>query len=88
MVDWDFRLCYNKSKLGALRQCAVQKGGVNLSSNVEFLIFYVLKFVAMVAVVALAIFIGVSLRKLYDKKKAAKTDESKAIDETDLSEVK
>ena len=43
-----------------------------MNSNVSFLIFYVVKFIGMVGVVALAIFLGVTLRKLYDKKKSAK----------------
>lgn len=40
-----------------------------------------LKFVGMVGVVALAIFIGVTLRKLYDKKKAGKAAESESAGE-------
>ncbi|MGN0379350.1 MAG: hypothetical protein ACI4EU_07160 [Butyrivibrio sp.] len=59
-----------------------------MNPNISFLIFYVVKFVAMVGVVALAIFIGVSLRRLYDKKKASKPQESSAVDENTLSEAK
>lgn len=54
-----------------------------MNPNISFLIFYVVKFVAMAGVVALAVFIGVSLRKLYDRKKAAKTEESKAVENAD-----
>ena len=45
-----------------------------LSESVSFLIFYILKFVAMVLVVLLAVFAGVKLRKFTDARKAKKAE--------------
>lgn len=45
---------------------------LQLSEEVSFLIFYIVRFFVMAGVIALAIFIGAKLRKLYDTKKAKK----------------
>ena len=45
-----------------------------LSESVSYLIFYVLKFLVMVLVTALAVFIGVKLRKFTDAKKSKQED--------------
>lgn len=59
-----------------------------MNSNVSFLIFYVVKFIGMVGVVALAIFLGVTLRKLYDKKKSAKKASTEVTEDAALPEGK
>ena len=46
-----------------------------LSESVSFLIFYILKFVGMALVIALAMFIGIKLRKHTDAKKAKQQED-------------
>ena len=56
------------------------------TEGAQFLVFYVLKFVFMALVIALACFIGISIRKAVDKKKAAKEKESLSETGTESAE--